>query len=252
MALFTVEEREALRAALIAAAQNDERISAAAHTGSFAVSRHDRWSDIDLALCVAHESHNAAVVADWTTRMYRDHGALVHHDIWRGATLFRVFMLTNTLQVDLAFWSSAEFGATGPTFRLAFGTASERGIPPSIAPRELIGMAWLYALHVRSSVVRGRIWQAEYMLSEMRSNVIALACLCHGLPVRDARGVDELPRDVTARLERTLLTSFEFGEIKRAFAETTAMLLEIVTLVDAELSRCLTEPLHELVGHCDF
>jgi hypothetical protein len=35
----------------------------------------------------------------------------------------------NTLQVDLAFWSSAEFGATGPTFRLALGTANERGVP---------------------------------------------------------------------------------------------------------------------------
>lgn len=113
-------------------------------------------------------------------------------------------------------------------------------------------MAWLYALHVRSSVARGRIWQAEYMLNEMRSNVIALACLWHGLRVRDARGVDELPRDVTARLERTLLTSFDLSEIKRAFAETTATLLEIMPRVDADLSHCLSEPLNALVRHCDF
>ena len=250
-ALFTVEEREALRAALIAAAESDERIRAAAHTGSFAVSRHDRWSDIDLALSVADESQKTDVVEDWTTRMYRDHRALVHHDIWRGATLFRVFMLANTLQVDLAFWSSAEFGAVGPAFRLAFGAANERVVPPSIAPHELIGMAWLYALHVRSSLVRRRIWQAEYMLSEMRNNVIALACSHHGLSVRDARGVDDLPPDVTCRLERTLATSFDLPEIKRAFAEATALLLDLIPRVDADLSRRLNEPLNTLVRHCD-
>jgi hypothetical protein len=26
-------------------------------------------------------------------------------------------------------------------------------------------MGWLYALHARSSIARGRVWQAEYMIS---------------------------------------------------------------------------------------
>src|SRR5918912_1605092 len=129
MSPFTPDERERLRAELVSAARGDDRIRAAAHTGSASVGREDRWSDIDLALCVADDAEIASVVDDWTARMYRDHGAVAHHDVRRGATLFRVFMLENTLQVDLAFWPPADFGAIAPTFRLAFGTANERPFP---------------------------------------------------------------------------------------------------------------------------
>jgi hypothetical protein len=40
-------------------------------------------------------------------------------------TLYRVLLLDNTLQVDLAFWPATEFGAIAPTFRLLFGRANE-------------------------------------------------------------------------------------------------------------------------------
>jgi len=50
--VFAVEDRERLRDELISAAQADTRISAAALVGSAALGREDRWSDIDLALCV--------------------------------------------------------------------------------------------------------------------------------------------------------------------------------------------------------
>ena len=133
MSLFTPGERERLRTELVSEAQSDNRIRAAAHTGSASVGREDRWSDIDLALCVKDDAEIASVIDHWTGRMYRDYGAVAHHDVRRGATLFRVFMLENTLQVDLAFWSSAEFGAIAPTFRLAFGTANERPFPPPAA-----------------------------------------------------------------------------------------------------------------------
>ena len=53
MPSFTPDEREQLRAALVSAARSDDRIEAAAHTGSASVGRQDRWSDIDLALRVA-------------------------------------------------------------------------------------------------------------------------------------------------------------------------------------------------------
>jgi hypothetical protein len=42
-------------------------------------------------------------------------------------------------------------------------------------------MAWLYALHVRSSIARTRPLQAEHMLSGMRDNVLALTCKRHDL-----------------------------------------------------------------------
>ena len=47
-------------------------------------------------------------------------------------------------------------------------------------------------------------------------------------PGRIAAGAHD-DQDVTAHFQRTLLTSFDLGEIKRAFAETTATLLEIMT-----------------------
>lgn len=252
MSLFTTNERKRLRAGLVAQAEKDERIRAAAHTGSAALGREDRWSDIDLALCVRDDAEIGGVIDSWTDRMYREHGAVTHHDVRRGATLFRVFLLSNTLQVDLAFWTSREFGATAPTFRLAFGSANERPLPAPPAPSEFIGMAWLYALHVRSSVCRGRRWQAEYMLSGMRDNVLALACLRYGLQVREARGIDDLPPAVTAPLEKTLLPTLEIADIRSAFAATTAALLEETQLVDADMASRLRGPLEEMISNCDF
>ncbi len=37
---------------------------------------------------------------------------------------------------------------------------------------ELIGLGWVYALHVRSSLERGRVWQAEWMLIHVREQVL--------------------------------------------------------------------------------
>src|SRR5262249_20322206 len=132
-------------------------------------------SDIDLALGVAAGADTPRVVADWTDRMYRDHGAVHHVDVNWGDALFRVFLLASTLQVDPAFWPQAEFGAIAPTFRLLFGTARERSGPPAPGAAGLIGMGWLHALHARSSIARGRAWQAEYMISGVRDQVLALA-----------------------------------------------------------------------------
>jgi hypothetical protein len=105
-------------------------------------------------------------------------------DVLSGATVYRVFVLASTLQVDIAFAPEAEFGAIAPTFRLIFGTAVDRAPAPAPGAAELIGLGWLYALHARSSIARGRAWQAEYMISGVRDHVLALACFAP----RPARG----------------------------------------------------------------
>jgi hypothetical protein len=46
----------------------------------------------------------------------------------------------------------------------------------------IIGMAWLYALHARSCIARRKLWQAEYMISGIRDNALALACLRTAFP----------------------------------------------------------------------
>jgi hypothetical protein len=56
MNVFTPEEREQLRDTLVAAARENRQISGAAHTGSAAIAREDRWSDIDLALRLESET----------------------------------------------------------------------------------------------------------------------------------------------------------------------------------------------------
>lgn len=246
--VFTTEERERLRERLVSAAHADSRITGAAVTGSAAVGREDRWSDIDLALCVAAEADTAQVIADWTKRMYREHAAVHHLDVMRGTTLFRVFLLSNTLQVDLAFWSATKFGASAPTFRLLFGTANERPMTPPPAATDLIGMGWLYARAARSSIARGRVWQAEYMISGMRGQVLALACLRYGLPAVEGRGMDDLPLETTAALTKAIVRSLDIAELKRAFGATSEALLRETELEDADLAPRLAGPLKQLVG----
>src|SRR5262245_22367692 len=246
--MFTPEDRARLRDALIAAAREDPRITAAALTGSAAVGAEDRWSDIDLALCLAGDADRGRVVADWTERMYREGGAVHHLDVHLSETLFRVFLLANTLQGDLAFWPSAEFGAIGPTFRLLFGTANERPVRPPPTADGLIGMGWLYALHARSSIARGRVWQAEYMVSGLRDQVLALSCLRHGLPAVEGRGIDSLPPEATAAVSDGLVRSLDTAELRRAFRVVTETLIAEIERADAALADRLRASLRELTG----
>ncbi len=47
--------------------------------------------------------------------MYHDYGAIHHLDVLSGKWIYRVFLLPNSVQVDLAFVPSAEFGARART-----------------------------------------------------------------------------------------------------------------------------------------
>jgi predicted nucleotidyltransferase len=111
--VFGTSERDDLRDRLIAAARDDERITAAAIVGSGARGAEDAWSDIDLALRLSERLEPHDVAGDWTTKMYECAGAVDHFDVWSGTTLYRVFLLANTLQVDVSFWMSDTFAAVG-------------------------------------------------------------------------------------------------------------------------------------------
>lgn len=213
-----------------------------------ALGREDRWSDIDLALCVAADAGRAQVIADWTDRMYGEQGAVHHVDVYSGETLYRVFLLLSTLQVDISFWVPSQFGALGPSFRLLFGTAAMPSAAAAPTVSELIGMGWLYALHARSSIARGRVWQAEYMISGVRDQVLALACLRHDVPAVQGRGMDSLPRNVTAPIARALVASLDVAELKRAFAAVTEALLVETDRSDPGLADRLAEPLRDLAS----
>jgi len=244
--VFTPAERERLRADLLSAARSDPRITGGAITGSASVSLEDAWSDIDLAFGVADGATVADVLADWSERMYREHGVVDHLDVPSGAWIYRVFLLPSTLQVDLAFAPAKDFGARAPTFRLVFGKAADLApVPPPVA-EQLVGWAWLYALHARSSLARGRLWQAEYIVGAMRDQVLALACLRHGLPARDGRGMDRLPAEVTRPLAKALVARIDATDISRAFRVATDGLLAEAHHVDLAVARALEPALLEL------
>ncbi|MGI8903739.1 MAG: nucleotidyltransferase domain-containing protein [Solirubrobacteraceae bacterium] len=246
--MFRPEDRKRLRAELISTAQADAGVSGAALLGSSALGREDRWSDIDLALCFAADADQAATIDDWTDLMYGEHTAVHHFDVTWGAALYRVYLLSSTLQVDLSFWPPSHFRAVGPSFSLIFGQAANAVPVAAPVAEELIGAGWLHALHGRSSIARGRVWQAEYMISAARDRVLALACLRHGLPTREGRGMDYLPKDLTVTLARGLIGSLDAQALEPALRAITEALLIETEHADPELARRLAEPLSQIGG----
>ena len=68
------------------------------------------------------------------------------------------------------------------------------------------------------------------MLSGMRNQVVALACLRHGLPSQQGRGADRLPADT---LDPGMIpTAASIDGMNRAFARTVDALLREVDGVD--------------------
>jgi predicted nucleotidyltransferase len=244
--VFTPAYRTRLREELVAAARADERITGVAVTGSSAAGNEDAWSDVDLAFGIGEPMAMDAAMDDWTARMYAKHGAVHHVDVVAGASIYRVFMLANTLQVDLAFSPASEFGAIAPSFKLLFGTSVERHPDVAPAPEFLIGYAWLYALHARSCIHRGRLWQGEYMISGVRDCVLSLACLRHNLPAAQGRGIDRLPAEIRKPLEAALVCVLEANELRRAFRVVVKALLREVREVDMALASRIEGALQEL------
>jgi len=244
--MFTSGERAHLRSALLEFAKTDARIRGAAITGSLVRDREDEWSDIDLAFGVADSAEIPRVLSDWTDHLYRDHSVLHHFDVKAGSWIYRVFLFANTLQVDLAFVGADEFRALAPTFRLMFGSANEprHHSPPEAT--DLIGMGWLYALHVRSAIARNRLWQAEYMIHGMRDQALALACVTRGLPAIHGRGFHLLPVEVTAQFEPTLVRELARGELSRSFQAVTEAFQSEIKRANFELGRRLQSALMEL------
>ncbi len=244
--MFSPADRSQLRSKLLQTAALDPRISGTALTGSAAADREDPWSDIDLAFGIAEPLTLPAVLADWTAQMYADHRALHHLDVPSGPWLYRVFLLPGTLQVDLAFVPASDFRALAPTFRLISGHAQAPLHLDPPAPEALIGLAWLYALHARTSLARNHLWQAEYMISGIRDTAFGLACLRHGLSTAHGRGLDGLPAAVTDPFSDALVRQIAFTELARALRHAIDCLLKEIQHAHPTLAAMLQEPLASL------
>jgi hypothetical protein len=247
--MFTLEQRDALRERVLRLARQDDRVVAGAAVGSLAVGGGDRFSDLDLTFGVADPVQVEEVLADWTTMLIDELGAVRLVDLERGPTVYRVFLLPNALQFDLSLTPASQFRPAGPRFRLLFGEAVESEpdlprppgslfIPTPIVAEDLFGWGVVYALHARACVERLRVWQAEHYIAAVRDHALSLACLRRGLPAVQARGYDDLPVELLVRFQDTHIGALEPTALRRALAASVrALMLEgaVADLVSASV-----------------
>jgi hypothetical protein len=234
--VFTVEQRDALRARVLRLAEDDHRVMAGAVVGSLAVDAGDRFSDLDLTFGVADHVPVQEVLDDWTTVLIDELGAVRLADLEHGPTIYRVFLLPGALQFDLSLTPAARFRPAGPRFRLLFGATSpgESELPrrpgnlfiptPTVAG-DLFGWGVIYALHARACIERGRLWQAEHYVGAVRDHALSLACLRHGLPAAQGRRYDDLPAETLARFGDAHVGALEPASLRAALAATARALM---------------------------
>ena len=243
--MFTTERRDHVRDRVLGVARSDPRVTAGARTGSTAVGSGDAWSDIDLAFGVADGVSLAAVFDDWTALFEHEFGLLHHWDLSYRSSLYRVFLLPDGLEVDVSLTPQGDFGPRGPHFRPLFGEARPLQPAPPPDPRYLIGLGWHHVFRARASIERGQPWRAEYWISGIRDNALALACLRLGERAVEARGIDRLPASVTNPFVGALVRALDAGELRRALAVATAGLIGELEAWDATLAALLTPTLRE-------
>ena len=242
--MFTVDERNRVRERLLALAKEDPDVVAAAITGSFVSDGGDEWSDIDLAFGIGGTLEPA--LERWTELMRCDFGAIHNWDLPWGSTVYRVFLLPEWLQVDIAFTPASDFGPRGPNWRTVFGETVDVSATGQPSRNELIGFAWVYARHAHACIERRKPWQAEWAISGIRDNVLTLACLRLGLLTRYAKGADLLPRELTEPLEATLVQSLDEQELRRGLAAAIELFTEELGRNDEALAAKLKPMLNEL------
>jgi len=239
--VFTVEQRDALRDYVLQLAENDERVVAGAAVGSLAVEGGgDQFSDLDLTFAVADDVAIGDVLDDWTAKLVAERHAAQLADLDSGATTYRVFLLPDALQFDLSMTPAARFRPAGPRFRLLFGeTAAEQpdactpprvallAIPTPAVPHDVFGWGVIYALHARSCIERGRLWQAEHYVDAVRDHGLALACIREGVVAVHARGYDDLAAETRARFDETHVVALEHAALRSALrASANALMRE--------------------------
>jgi hypothetical protein len=244
--MFSVADRERVRDRVLQLAASDARLLAGAAVGSLALGEGDRWSDLDLTFAVADAVPLMQVLEDWTRRLVGEFDAVHLFDLPSGPSIYRVFLLPGCLQFDLSFTPASKFGATGPKFKLLFGSSVEKPYPQPPPAHELFGYAVHHALRARFCIERGRFWQAEYWISGVRDYALSLACHRRGLPVSHGRGYDGLPPEVSGIFKSALVTSLERDELLRALACAVEGLLHEAAEV-RELAHKVEPQLRELL-----
>lgn len=225
---------------MVALAERDERVVAAAVIGSLALDGGDDWSDLDLTFGLADGVALQDVLADWTRELADGFDAVVLFDLEGPELTYRVFLLPAWLQVDLSFAAGGTLQGND-RFRPLFGPTRRKNAPPESA-QEMFGRAVLFARHALVAIERGQPWHAEHCVGVVRDQALTLACLRHALPTSHGKGFDRLPADVRDRFDDALVRSLEPAELRRALAVAVSGLLEEASgLAPAQVERQLRE-----------
>lgn len=243
--MFTVADRARLQHALTERAAADDRVVSAALVGSLAIGAADRWSDIDISLGIADDVDPADLLHDWSTWLSNDVHATMLLDWPKGATVYRIFLLPNCLQVDLSVSRASDFTRRSPRFRLLFGQhLTAEAADPS--RQEILAYAVLYAVEARRDIERGRVWQAQHYIGQVREHALTLACVNRGLPALHGKGYDRLPSPLLDAFAGTLVVSLSPAALRQALA--TAMRLLLIEADGIGLATALENPLAEIAG----
>jgi hypothetical protein len=111
-------------------------------------------------------------------------------------------------------------------------------IPTPAVPHDVFGWGVVYALHARACIERGRVWQAEHYVGDVRDHALSLACLREGVPAAHARGYDDLPAEILARFDDTHVGATEPDPLRAALAASVGALMR--EGVEANLSHADT------------
>jgi hypothetical protein len=222
--VFDVELRNRVRDHVLRLAEADGRVVAGAVVGSFAQGSDDRWSDLDLTFAVPDGAAVDDVLDDWTRDLEVAFDAVHLFDRPVGRRVYRVFLLPGCLQLDISVGPASEL-RSGRGFTLLFGTAAPAEPAAGPSARHELGMAVHHAVRARICIERGRYWQAEYWIGELRKHAFTLACIRRGLDPREGRGLDGLPADVLAAFNRALVHSVERDDLLDALGFAVDALL---------------------------
>ena len=243
--MFDVDVREGVSGSILEVVSRDPRATAGAVVGSLALTSGDRFSDVDLSFAIRDGIDLRTVLNDWTELFAVNNDIDVLFDLVSGPSIYRVFLFPGALQVDLSVTPASSFGRRGATFRLLFGDESTSTDPTQRSESDMAGYAVHHVLHARTSIERGRWIQAAYWISELRNEALYIAMSRTGVEPSQARGAHLLPFGLTAEVERTFPASLDEAELRRALAESIALLRRATQNSDLLTKRVLAQ-LNEL------
>ncbi len=105
----------------------------------------------------------------------------------------------------------------------------------------LFGLAVHHAVRARFCIERGRVWQAEHWIGEIREHMLALACR-HRLDWSHSRGIDDLPAEVLDSFSDALVRSVERENLLRALHGAVTGLLRESTEVRDVAVKVVAQP----------